>query len=385
MVDGYVDFSAGTVTTCYATIPKTTTHPKQACWCEGCRLSGCAEAGRGKGGAAEYRAGSVQAHAASSSFGKLRTIVDAGLGSASPAMAVRSRRLRPPRPPLLSLPPPPPEVRAAPAVGATADDEEERTTRSWWLHCLGWPRPSTTTRIRLMSRQRLRTTLMGMVEAMVTQAEVNRRISCRSRSRRRRRQPRSSMLLPPARCLLSIRCPQITSTRGTESTFACVLLAALTGAPANLWTTLCRKLWPPPADTLALLNALSEIRRGLRGEWTFEGFVEFLRDELSVGERSTFFSLTLPHLCSLALRMPALFTSPLPLLLRGRAKRVCLTPEQCGCLLAHAFFCSFPYRGDSSGGGGGGGGRRQAASGAPSFTFAVLHGRMHPPRHAGPI
>ena len=46
----------------------------------------------------------------------------------------------------------------------------------------------------------------------------------------------------------------------------------------------------------------------------------------------------------LCLRMPELFPQPLPLLLKGMAGAVTLSQLQIACLLANAFFCTFPRR-----------------------------------------
>ena len=389
VVDGYVDFSAGTVThlLCDDSEDDNASEARRA----GVKVVDsewlCKRLAEAKAEQLSTVPAASEAHAASSSFGKLRTIVDAGLGSASPATG----RAEP-----SSAPAAPAAAFAAAAsgggacgaseVGATADDEEGENDPELVaaLPRLAAAEYDDEDQTNEQAKTEDDSDGDGGGDGDASRGQPPHQLP---QSQPAPPTTASQLDAPAARPLPpehTLPSDYVDAWDREHVRMPCSprCLDRRTGQP--LWTTLCRKLWPPPANTLALLNALSEIRRGLRGEWTFEGFVEFLRDELSVGERSTFFSLTLPHLCSLALRMPALFTSPLPLLLRGRAKRVCLTPEQCGCLLAHAFFCSFPYRADSSGGGGGGGGRRQAAAAAlPSFTFAVLHGRMHPPRHAG--
>ncbi|KAL1515239.1 hypothetical protein AB1Y20_001873 [Prymnesium parvum] len=140
------------------------------------------------------------------------------------------------------------------------------------------------------------------------------------------------------------------------------------GAP--LWAALCALLSPPPASPPQLLAALEAVRDALGGEWTFDGLQELLTVELHDDERQAFFRTTVPAICSLALRLPALFPTPLPLLRAGRQRSVCLTAEQCGCLLAHAFLCSFPGR------------NGEGAGGLPYFSLCHLHGALHPPRRA---
>ena len=70
------------------------------------------------------------------------------------------------------------------------------------------------------------------------------------------------------------------------------------------------------------LRSLQSIKKALGGGWAFRGLVEFLRDDLSEEERGAFWRTTLPHICALALRLPALCAAPIPLLLRGRADAV---------------------------------------------------------------
>ena len=141
-----------------------------------------------------------------------------------------------------------------------------------------------------------------------------------------------------------------------------------------VWTTICRALHPPPADTLRLLSSLKRVRRALGAHHhDYRGLQELLVTELSEGERQHFFGVTLPHVCRLALRLPALFPQPLPLLQRGRAGAIELSAEQCGCLLAHAFWCTLPHRAE----------RPHGGATLPDFSFLRLHGALQPPRAAG--
>ena len=150
------------------------------------------------------------------------------------------------------------------------------------------------------------------------------------------------------------------------------------GAGVPLWHVLCARLSPPPSSTLKLLGALRAIQKAVGGRWTFEALHEFLEHECSADERRRFFDATLPHMCRLALALPRLCPRPLTLLLKGRAERVSLHPDQCAALLAHAFFCSMPFRADP-------GGRRAHGAGGrgpdlPYFDCGPLFGPLEPPR-----
>lgn len=147
-----------------------------------------------------------------------------------------------------------------------------------------------------------------------------------------------------------------------------------TGEP--LWDVLCRALHPAPADADGLLAAMKKVRKAVGGRWRFDAFREFIKLELSDAERKTWFGVTLPHICDLALRLPRLCATPLPLLLRGRPGTARLSEEQCACLLAHAFFCTLPSRNGEQHHG-------SSAPALPYFTFCNLHGALQPPRYEG--
>lgn len=69
-----------------------------------------------------------------------------------------------------------------------------------------------------------------------------------------------------------------------------------------------------------------------------------LNDCFNDEERTEFFAKTLPEMVKLALSLPALITQPIPLLTRQRAHCITISQQQCACLLANAFFCTFPRR-----------------------------------------
>ena len=132
-----------------------------------------------------------------------------------------------------------------------------------------------------------------------------------------------------------------------------------------VWPALCRALSPPPASWIQLLSCLRRARRLARGgqSWSFSGLRELIEVRMSEDERGSFFGTTLPALCRLALALPRLARRPIPLLLAGRARRVCLDPELCASLLAHAFFCTMPGRNFDV-----------ASPALPYFSMRYLHG-----------
>ncbi|KAL3904394.1 MAG: hypothetical protein SGPRY_011300, partial [Prymnesium sp.] len=146
------------------------------------------------------------------------------------------------------------------------------------------------------------------------------------------------------------------------------------GSP--LWSTICAHLSRPPSSVDSLITAMGHIRCAMGGTWELCGIKEVLTCVLDDHEREAFFKTILPALCSLALRLPELFPTPLPLLRAGRASHVSVSAEQCACLLSHAFFCTYPGRNMES---------SNKHDALCPFSFGELHGSLHPPRRKGSV
>jgi len=78
--------------------------------------------------------------------------------------------------------------------------------------------------------------------------------------------------------------------------------------------------------------------------WDFGALHSYCNDTLSTEEASTFFTKLLPSIISLALQLPDICTQPLPLLRQQHQHAITLSQQQIACLLANAFFCTFPQR-----------------------------------------
>lgn len=77
--------------------------------------------------------------------------------------------------------------------------------------------------------------------------------------------------------------------------------------------------------------------------WRFNGLHKLIRENSEV-ERKAFFTEVLPSIIRLALSLPELVPSAIPLLKRGTAKSVSFSQQQIASLLANAFLCTFPRR-----------------------------------------
>ncbi|KAF3842050.1 hypothetical protein F7725_024001 [Dissostichus mawsoni] len=79
-------------------------------------------------------------------------------------------------------------------------------------------------------------------------------------------------------------------------------------------------------------------------KWDFTALNLLCTEFLEQSELEHLFETTLPAMVDLALSAPVLCTLPIPLLKSGINHSLTLSQEQIACLLANAFFCTFPRR-----------------------------------------
>ncbi|MED6247665.1 hypothetical protein ATANTOWER_012069, partial [Ataeniobius toweri] len=79
-------------------------------------------------------------------------------------------------------------------------------------------------------------------------------------------------------------------------------------------------------------------------KWDFTALNLFCTEYLELSEVQQLFEVLLPAMVQLALNAPRLCTTPIPLLKSGMNHSLTLSQEQIACLLANAFFCTFPRR-----------------------------------------
>ncbi|XP_059178130.1 poly(ADP-ribose) glycohydrolase-like [Physella acuta] len=77
--------------------------------------------------------------------------------------------------------------------------------------------------------------------------------------------------------------------------------------------------------------------------WKFDALYRYFL-EMKEEKRDTFFEEVLPKIQNLALRLPELFKKSVPLLKQRQSRKITMSQEQAACLLANAFFCTFPKR-----------------------------------------
>ncbi|MEQ2276761.1 hypothetical protein XENORESO_008321, partial [Xenotaenia resolanae] len=79
-------------------------------------------------------------------------------------------------------------------------------------------------------------------------------------------------------------------------------------------------------------------------KWDFTALDLYCNKVLEPDAEEHLFDCLLPDMVRLALRASELCTKPIPLLKRGMSHSITMSQEQVACLLANAFFCTFPRR-----------------------------------------
>jgi len=78
-------------------------------------------------------------------------------------------------------------------------------------------------------------------------------------------------------------------------------------------------------------------------KWDFTELHRYFQT-MTEEEHDLFFSQTLPKIAELAVSLPHTCTRPIPLLRKQKAAGITMSQQQAACLLANAFFCTFPSR-----------------------------------------
>ncbi|KAM3592724.1 uncharacterized protein V6R79_024003 [Siganus canaliculatus] len=93
-----------------------------------------------------------------------------------------------------------------------------------------------------------------------------------------------------------------------------------------------------------LRNAILKYSASNAKKWDFTAFNIYCTKVLEPDAAEHLFGSLLPDMVQLALRASELCTKPIPLLTAGMNHSITMSQEQVACLLANAFFCTFPRR-----------------------------------------
>ncbi|XP_017055066.1 poly(ADP-ribose) glycohydrolase [Drosophila ficusphila] len=110
------------------------------------------------------------------------------------------------------------------------------------------------------------------------------------------------------------------------------------------WEMIERALLQPIESSAKLQAAILSYNTTYRDQWHFRALHHLLDEELDESESRVFFEDLLPRIIRMALRLPDLIQSPIPLLKQQKNASLSLSQQQIACLLANAFLCTFPRR-----------------------------------------
>ncbi|XP_062913211.1 poly(ADP-ribose) glycohydrolase-like isoform X1 [Mobula hypostoma] len=116
------------------------------------------------------------------------------------------------------------------------------------------------------------------------------------------------------------------------------------GREVHRWEVIKEALDRPVFKTAKdLVGVITQYNPKYANEWTFMGLHHYLK-QMDHSERQFLLEKLLPQMARLALRLPELCQLPIQLLRVGMKHAISMSQEQVACLLANAFFCTFPHR-----------------------------------------
>ncbi|XP_053307107.1 poly(ADP-ribose) glycohydrolase [Spea bombifrons] len=113
-------------------------------------------------------------------------------------------------------------------------------------------------------------------------------------------------------------------------------------ASGNRWKSIVRSLGRRIESAQELKAPILEYNSSYSRNWDFTALLDFCQKALDEDEQSHLFEVVLPKMAALALELPNLCTQPIPLLKKGMNHSLTMSQKQIACLLANAFFCTFP-------------------------------------------
>ncbi|XP_037340199.2 poly(ADP-ribose) glycohydrolase [Pungitius pungitius] len=138
--------------------------------------------------------------------------------------------------------------------------------------------------------------------------------------------------------------------------------------PVRRWEVISKQLGALARKTAASAEdveaAVMKYNPKYKDQWSFDALRRFVK---IVPETENYFPKLFPKMAALALRLPDYVKKSVPLLRRGEAASVTLSQVQISCLLANAFFCTFPHRNTTS--------STAEYHGYPSINFNSLLGQ----------
>ncbi|XP_068429916.1 poly(ADP-ribose) glycohydrolase isoform X2 [Clinocottus analis] len=116
------------------------------------------------------------------------------------------------------------------------------------------------------------------------------------------------------------------------------------------WEVISKKLSALAKKTTASVEdveeAVMKYNPKYKGQWSFDALDSFVK---VMPEIESYFHTLIPKMAALALKLPECVKKAVPLLRSGSSASVSLSQAQISCLLANAFFCTYPHRNATGG------------------------------------
>ncbi|KAM7368544.1 hypothetical protein PAMP_012878 [Pampus punctatissimus] len=98
-------------------------------------------------------------------------------------------------------------------------------------------------------------------------------------------------------------------------------------------------------DVNEVAEAIIKYNPKYKDKWSFDALSSFVK---VIPKTENYFHMLFPKIAALALKLPNSVKKAIPLLQKGHAASITLSQVQISCLLANAFFCTFPHRNTST-------------------------------------
>ncbi|XP_073333578.1 poly(ADP-ribose) glycohydrolase [Pagrus major] len=132
----------------------------------------------------------------------------------------------------------------------------------------------------------------------------------------------------------------------SPSSFA-VVKTGFTKTPTKVrrWEEISKHLKGLAKKTTVSVNdveeAIIKCNPKYKDQWSFDALSIFVK---CIPKTENYFPALFPKIAALALKLPDYVNKAIPLLQRGKHASITLSQGQIACLLANAFFCTFPHR-----------------------------------------
>ncbi|XP_029460075.1 poly(ADP-ribose) glycohydrolase-like isoform X2 [Rhinatrema bivittatum] len=137
------------------------------------------------------------------------------------------------------------------------------------------------------------------------------------------------------------------------------------------WKLIKKTLSKPFKSAEDIVKAIKSYNQKYEYIWKFTALHRYLM-ELPEDKKKYLILKVIPQMAQLALQLPDLCPKAIPLLKRGKQMALSMSQQQIACLLANAFFCTFPHRNTTQ--------SNSEYANYPSINFSKLFEDWNPKR-----